>query len=217
MHERTPRLAAPSSFFRYVAEPVMGPARWLLLVLVLPLVASYFHPMWTIRMEAPQYPDGLVVEIYSHKLEAGNEGHDIQEINTLNHYIGMRPITREELRDLDWMPFAIGALILMALRVAAIGDVRSLIDLAVANLYVAGVAFGRFVHTLYGFGHDLDPRAPVTIEPFTPAIIGSKQVANFLTHSLPAAGGWMLVAFTAGVWVILLAHLVSGWRRASAS
>jgi hypothetical protein len=36
------------------------------------------------------------------------EGHDIQEINSLNHYIGIRHIDRSEFTDSDCMPLVIG-------------------------------------------------------------------------------------------------------------
>jgi len=64
------------------------------------------------------------VEIHAHKLEGGNNGQHIKEINTLNHYIGMHPIDAHDLAELGWMPFAVGILAILTLRVAAIGNVR---------------------------------------------------------------------------------------------
>ena len=43
-------------------------------------------------MFAPQYPEGLRLHIYAWKLDGGNHGQDIREINVLNHYIGMRDL-----------------------------------------------------------------------------------------------------------------------------
>ena len=63
-----------------------------LLLLALPLLLSFLFPLWRISMKAPQYPDGLYMDIWSYQLTGGNDGHDIVEINTLNHYIGMPPI-----------------------------------------------------------------------------------------------------------------------------
>lgn len=205
-------MSAPASFFAYVAEPVRKPARIALVALCVPLLMSLTHPLWQIRMVAPQYPEGLELDIYANELKAGHDGWDLNEINGLNHYIGMHEITREELRDLDWIPFALLGLAVLALRVAAIGDVRSLIDLAVLTLFVGGVSIGRFAYMLYRFGHDLDPRAPVTIEPFMPALIGEKQVANFLTSSYPRQGTWLIAVFATGVLALTTWHLVAGWR-----
>src|SRR5687767_14669742 len=92
------------------------------------LVLAFFHPPWRISMEAPQYPNGLYLDIWAYTIEGGNDGQHLAEINNLNHYIGMHTIDRAEFADLDWLPFALGILILLTLRVAVVGNVRSLID-----------------------------------------------------------------------------------------
>src|SRR5678816_3963581 len=125
-------------------------------------------------MKAPQYPDGLKMDIYSYQVVGGNDGHDVQEINVLNHYIGMHTITRDELRDLDWIPFGLVAMALLTLRAALLGNVRTMIDLSMIAAYISLVAFGRFVWMLYEFGHKLDPKAPVKVAPFMPVVIGQK-------------------------------------------
>jgi hypothetical protein len=178
---------------------------------VVPLALTATQPLWSIHMRAPQYPNGLSLDIYAHTIESGNEGRDLPEINVLNHYIGMRKIDRVELSDLDWIPFAIGALSLLALRVAAIGDVRSLIDLSVLLVYFSVFSLGRFAFKLYTYGHNLDPRAPVTVEPFTPAILGTKQIANFTTTSYPGWGTAFLGVFAVVVLGVTLWHMT---RRA---
>jgi hypothetical protein len=204
------------NFFEFLDVPLRGRGRLLLVALVVPLLASFLFPLWQISMTAPQYPDGLWLEIYSHRLAGGNHGQHIDEINNLNHYIGMARITREELRDLDWLPFGLLAMALLALRVALLGNVRALIDLSMIAAYVSVVAFGRFVWMLWTFGHELAPDAPVRIEPFMPVVIGSKQVANFMTHSMPQLGSLLLGAFTVGVWALTIAYLARGRRQARA-
>jgi copper chaperone NosL len=202
-------------FYELLDRPLHGAGRLLLALAVIPLVLSFSHPLWRIHLTAPQYPGGLTMEIYAHKLDGGNRGQHIQEINTLNHYIGMHKIDRAELSDLDWLPFAFGILALLALRCAAIGNVRALVDLAVVTTYVSGFAMARFVHKLYVFGHDLDPTAPVKVAPFTPAILGTKQIANFTTESLPRAGSLLVGLFATVVIGVTVWHLVAG-RRAAA-
>ena len=108
-------------FYAFLARPLFTRTRWLLVLLVVPLLLSFAYPLWRITMEAPQYPNGLELDIYAYKLEGGNGGQHLQEINTLNHYIGMRSLDREALGDLDWIPFALGGLAIFTLRVAAIG------------------------------------------------------------------------------------------------
>lgn len=203
-----------NDFWEYLDAPLRGRGRILLVLLVVPLLLSFAFPLWRISMKAPQYPSGLAMDIYSYQLVGGNDGHDVQEINTLNHYIGMHQITREELRDLDWMPFGLIAMALLALRAALLGNVRTMIDLSMIAAYVSAVAFGRFVWMLWEFGHHLDPKAPVKVAPFMPVVIGEKQIANFLTQSMPQLGSLLMGTFTIGVWGITAWYLWTGRRAA---
>jgi len=201
-------------FEQFLDEPVRFRSRFLLVLLVIPLLLSFTQPLWRISMEAPQYPQGLYLDVYAWKLGGGHDGHDIQEINELNHYIGMHTIARSEFADLDWIPFALGLLAILALRVAVIGKVRSLIDLAVLTGYVGAFSLARFGYKLYVFGHDLDPRAAVSIDPFMPVVLGTKQVANFTTHSWPSLGTAFLSVFALGVLATAAWHCWIGYREA---
>jgi hypothetical protein len=203
-----------AKFYDFLDRPLFPAARLALAVLVIPLVLVFTQPLWKISMKAPQYPKGLSMEIYGHKVEGGHDGKDIHEINTLNHYIGMKKIDRQELTDLDWIPFALGLLVILTLRCAAIGNVRSLVDLMVITGYISVFAFGRFIYKLYVYGHNLDPEAPFKVKPFTPAIFGSKQIANFTTTSMPQLGSILMGVFVTGVAAITVWHLVEGRRRA---
>ncbi|MFT3712052.1 MAG: hypothetical protein QM817_30795 [Archangium sp.] len=214
MHRRLRMKIYLSRFYAFLAQPLRPVSRVVLATLAVPLALAFFQPLWRISMEAPQYPAGLYLDIYAHTVEGGNGGQHLQEINTLNHYIGMRTLDRAAMTDLDWIPFALGALLIFALRVAAIGNVSSLVDLAVATFYVSAFAFGRFVYTLWVFGHHLKPDAPVKVPGFMPAVLGSKQIANFTTHSGPREGSFLLGVFVLGVLGVLLFHLVAGRREA---
>lgn len=209
-----PMQALVDRFERFLNDPLRFRSRIILALLVIPLVLSFRTPLWRISMEAPQYPQGLYMDIYTYKLTGGHDSHDITEINELNHYIGMRTINRAELSDLDWIPFALGLLAVLTLRVALIGNVRNLVDLSVLTIYVSLFALARFVYKLYVFGHDLDPHAPVRIPPFTPAILGTKQIANFTTHSWPHWGTAFMGVFALGVLVVTAWHCWVGYREA---
>ncbi|MGM0575843.1 MAG: hypothetical protein ACQEXJ_08960 [Myxococcota bacterium] len=201
-------------FYAFLDKPIDMWARVVMVLLLIPLALSFMAPIWSIRMTAPQYPEGLEMWIYSYRLDAGNDGHDIQEINTLNHYVGMRAIDEDDFADLDWIPFGLGFLGILALRAAAIGNIRTLIDITVLTGYLSLFAFGRFVKTLYDYGHDLDPKAPVDMEPFMPVVFGSEQVANFEIHSYPEVGSLWLGIFATGLVVLTLFHLIRGRIRA---
>jgi hypothetical protein len=186
------------------AEPLGPRSRWLLLMLLVPLFLALIAPIWQMRFLAPQYPDGLELVIFPYTV-AG----DVREVNTLNHYIGMAAIDQAALSDLDFLPFAIGAFALLLLRVVSIGDVRSLLDLIALYAYFGVFAFARFAYTLYVFGHNLDPKAPFQVEPFTPTLLGTGTIANFTITSLPARGSFYLAAVGAALVAILLVT----WRR----
>jgi hypothetical protein len=166
--------------------------------------------MWHINMKAPQYPEGLDLYIYSYKVDGGNDGNDVQEINVLNHYIGMAPLDRASLTDLDWIPFLFAAMIIFALRTAVIGKVSTMIDLLVMTTYAGLFGFGRLAYKLYTFGHNLDPRAPITVDPFMPVMWGQKQIANFLTEANPGLGTVYVAIFATGLTLLVLAHLFIG-------
>ncbi len=201
-------------FYAFLDRPLYLSSRVILALLVIPLILGATRPLWRISMKAPQYPAGLYLDVYTYKVDGGHKGQDIKEINTLNHYIGMRPIDRAALKDLDWIPFALGLLIVLTLRCAAIGNVRALLDLVVITGYVSAFAFGRFIYKLYVFGHELDPAAPLKIKPFTPAIFGEKQIANFSTASYPQSGTILIGVFVAGLLAIAAWHLIAGRREA---
>jgi copper chaperone NosL len=204
------------AFYAFLARPLRLEGRILLALSVIPLALAFFFPLWRISMVAPQYPGGLWLEIYSHTVNAGGDGQHLQEINTLNHYIGMKPIDRVALSDLDWLPFALGGLLVFTLRVAAIGNVRSLLDLVVLSGYAMSFGLGRFVYRLWVFGHNLDPKAPVKVAPFMPATLGHKRIANFDVTSWPGLGTFLIGVFLLTLLAVTVWHLASGRREARA-
>ena len=208
---------AMDAFYRFLDEPIFPWARIVLALLTIFVGLSFTAPMWHINMKAPQYPQGLDLYIYSYKVDGGNDGNDVQEINVLNHYIGMAPLDRAALSDLDWIPFLFAAMIILALRTAVIGKVGSMLDLLVMTTYAGAFGFGRLYYKLYTFGHSLDPRAPVTVEPFMPAMLGKKQIANFLTEAGPGLGTWYVAIFATGLTLLLVIHLIVGRKRHLAS
>jgi hypothetical protein len=197
---------------RYLNLPLdLGP-RGILLVAALLLVPTYLLPLWKLTMFAPQYPDGLRLGIYSYKLEGGNAGQDIKEINVLNHYIGMKDLVAEDFTEFKWMPFVIGALALLLLRTAVLGKLATLVDLFVVFTYFAAFSLWSFGYKLYRYGHDLAPTAAVKVPPFMPPVFGHKKLANFEVYSYPAAGSYALAA----VAVLLAAALWLAWRESRA-
>lgn len=176
-----------------IDRPIPGRGRILLTVGALLLAAAIFLPLWQIHLVAPQYQEGLDLYIYSHMLEAGNEGQDLKEINTLNHYIGMQPIEEEDFAEMRFIPFLLGGFALLALRAAFFAKVGAAVDTLVLFVYFGAFSMWRFYYQLYTYAHELDPRAPMDIDPFTPTLIGKKQIANFVQYSFPREGSALLL------------------------
>jgi hypothetical protein len=195
---------------RLLDRPVTFTARMLLAAAIVALIAGAVLPLWRISLVAPQYAEGLTLDMYAYQIVAGNNGQDLAEINTLNHYIGMKPIAQADFLEMKVLPFAIGAFVLLTLRALAVGRIISLVDLAVLFVYFGAFSLGSFAYRLYSYGHHLDPRAPMTIKPFMPVVIGSQPIANFVQTSLPLAGTLCLTAFL----LLLLAALWSSVRQA---
>ncbi|MBI5511300.1 MAG: hypothetical protein HY903_21270 [Deltaproteobacteria bacterium] len=183
--------------------------RGLVLAAAVCLLPALFTPLWKMTMFAPQYPDGLELSIYSHKLDSGRGGQDAKEINLLNHYIGMREIATEDFDEFKWMPFMIGGLVILFLRAAVLGRLGHLIDLVALFGYFSLYGMGSFAYKLYAYGHHLDPSAAVKVGPFTPPFFGYKQLANFEVYSYPGPATYALAAAGA----CLVAALFVAWRR----
>jgi len=197
---------------RFLDLPLdLGP-RALLVAAALLLLPVYFLPLWKMTMFAPQYPEGLQLAIYSHKLEGGNGGQDIKEINVLNHYIGMKDLSTAEFTEFKWMPFVVGALLLLFLRAPVHGKMSSLLDVFVLYIYFGLFSLWSFAYKLYNYGHNLSPTAAVKVPPFMPPLFGHKKLANFEVYSYPAAGSYVLAA----VALVLFVAVVSAWRQGKA-
>ena len=65
-------------------------SRITLAIAALALLAIYLVPLWRIDLHAPQYPEGLGLRIWVNQI-TGLKPNDLNSINMLNHYIGMRP------------------------------------------------------------------------------------------------------------------------------
>src|SRR5687768_3709279 len=128
-----------SAMHRILDRPVNLTGRALLLVAIVVLLLGAALPLWRIKLVAPQYAEGLTLDMYAYKIVAGNAGQDLAEINTLNHYIGMKPIAQADFLEMKVMPFALGVFALIGLRAVVVGRIIGLIDLAVLFSY-----FGAF-------------------------------------------------------------------------
>ena len=194
---------------RFLDTPLgLGPRGFLLLALLL-LLPSYLFSLYDMTMFAPQYPEGLRLHIFSYKLDGGNGGQDVKEINVLNHYIGMRELDTAAFTEFNWIPFVVGALGLLFLRTAVMGKMAHLVDTVVLYLYFGLFALWSFAFKMYTFGHNLSPTASVKVPGFTPPLFGYKKIANFEVYSYPGLGSYALGA----VALVLIVAMLAAWRQ----
>lgn len=163
------------------------------------LAGIYFVPVWFILLDAPQYPESLVMKIHVNGISG-----DLQTINGLNHYIGMKTIEPESIIELKLMPYILGFLIVMGFG-AAISGKKFMVHIWFFLLIIAGVAGAvDFYLWEYDYGHNLDPNAIIKVPGmnYQPPLIGSKQLLNFTAQSLPDIGAYL--AFAAGALVLFV-------------
>jgi copper chaperone NosL len=159
------------------------------------LILSFFFPIWYIDLEAPQYPEGIGLEIWLNKI-AGQKPNDLANINGLNHYIGMKEINPDAIPEMKIMPFIIIFLIVFGL-ISGISGKRSLVYIWIVLFFVvAAVGLYDFYMWEYDYGHNLNPHAAIKIPgmAYQPPLIGSKMLLNFNAISMPHIGSYILVA-----------------------
>lgn len=154
------------------------------------MVSAYFVPLWQILMWAPQYPEGLEMDIWINTISG-----DVKVISALNHYIGMKHIEVEMFPEFQYMIYIVGGLIGFGL-LTAISNRRMMLWIFCGLLIATGVAaLVDFWLWGYDYGHNLDPTAAINIPGMTyqPPLIGTKQLLNFTAYSGPDIGGWIFV------------------------
>jgi hypothetical protein len=184
--------------------------RVVMAVAALLLGLGLVRPLWHIGLIAPQYPEGIGLYLWAGQI-TGQKPNDLQSINGLNHYIGMKPIVPESIPELRFMPEVLGGMMVLGLLAAVAGRRRGLFLWAGLLVVFALAALADFWRWGYQYGHELDPTAAIKIPglSYQPPLIGSKQLLNFFATSWPALGGWaIMVSVFLGVGLSILE-----WRR----
>ncbi|MES2359155.1 MAG: hypothetical protein V4529_12555 [Gemmatimonadota bacterium] len=181
--------------------------RMLTAIASLALAGLFVLPLWRVQLVAPQYPEGLGMRIGISDVR-GTMPTDLDNINGLNHYIGMKHITPSAIPELRYMPWIVAALILLGLIAASVGSRKLLLTWigGFAVLAVAGLA--DFWRWEYDYGHNIDFEHAIIKIPgmtYQPPLIGVKQLLNFTAISWPDTGAWLaLAAFGLGVLAVIM-------------
>ena len=164
-------------------------SRLLMALAALIMLPAFVAPLWTIGLVAPQYPDGLGMYIYVDDI-VGHDRHDIQNINILNHYIGMQEIDPETVGALDIMPIVLAGLVITGLVVALIGTPWLMVGWLILFLVAGAAGMAEFYAWNIDYGHNLSPDAAIKIPDMTysPPIIGTEQILNIRASSWPHLG-----------------------------
>lgn len=205
------------SFFQSILGPRIPPDelqnRWgryalptvTLSVARVALLCSLFFPYWHMKLDAPQYPKGLYLNAYVNRLE----GH-VREINSLNHYIGMRPLEQAATLEKAMSVWAIIAMVLLVEGATYIHSKWAALCVLPALLFPAGFLIDLHWWMSH-FGQNLDPRAPLSssVKPFTPPILGTGVIGQFKTIAWMGWGLWLAWAAAGLSLLALLFHYLA--------
>ena len=181
------------------------------------LLGLFNFPLWNIMLGAPQYPDPLGMNIFINGIKGVSE-FDIQNIDGLNHYIGMKKIPKpEQMWEFRTFPFIIGGMAFLGVLIGFLGFFSKISYHWFMGWFILMSVLGvlgmyDFNSWLIEYGTDLDPNAimkmtnldgtPLTYEP---PLLGSKKILNFTAHSYPRLGAYMMFA---GMLLTLIAFFV---------
>jgi copper chaperone NosL len=179
-------------------------------ICALALIAVIFVPMWRIDLAAPQYPEGLTMKIYPDKV-----GGDVEIINGLNHYIGMKTIHAHDFVEFTVLPYIIGFFALLGIIVGVTRSRKLFYTFFILFVLFGILAIYDFWRWEYNYGHNLDPNAAIIVPgmSYQPPLLGFKQLLNFGAYSFPDVGGYLFLS----VGLILLVTAFLEWRKAKKS
>ncbi len=168
--------------------------RILMLLGSLCLLTLFVFPMWKIQLFAPQYPNGVTMHIWINKIGGETPG-TLQNINILNHYIGMKPIEPEAIPELKYFQYIILAMVALGVGAAIWNKRKGFLAWIILLAIIGAVGIYDFYLWEYDYGHNLDPNAPMKFpdDSFQPPLIGKKNIINFVALSLPHIGGYFIM------------------------
>jgi len=172
----------------------------LLMGAALLLIISMFLPYWSMKMNAPQYPQGLNVDVYVNRLDG-----DVSEVDALNHYLGMPKL--DEGGQLE-RSVSIAAIVVLGLLLMSGVFVHNQWAgiLALPVLLFPLIFLADLWWILYRYGHSIDPTSPLggAIDPFTPPLLGEGVVGQFSTYARLEPGFYLAlsaaVVMLVGLW-----------------
>ncbi len=157
------------------------------------LLFVFLFPIWRIDLEAPQYPEGIGLKIWVNQI-TGKYENDLENINRLNHYIGMKKIDSNSIPELTYMPYIIIFFVVTGLIFGLIGKRKLYLSWIVGIIITLLVGLYDYYMWGYDYGHNLNPHAAIKIPgmAYQPPLIGSKQILNMYSTSIPDVGTYFI-------------------------
>jgi hypothetical protein len=181
------------------------------------LLGLFIFPMWNIRLGAPQYPEPLGINIHVNGLQGESE-FDIQNIDGLNHYIGMKTLPKpDEMWEFSVFPKVVWAMAGLGILIGILGFLGKVSPIWFLVWFILMTILGTlgiydFNLWLVSYGSDLDPNAILKLAnpdgtpmKYNPPLIGHKKLLNFDAFSYPRSGG-ILLGF--GMFLTLVAYFL---------
>lgn len=167
--------------------------RILMIAGALSLLMLFVFPMWKIVLYAPQYPDGVEMHIWINKIDGTSPG-TLQNVNILNHYVGMQYIEPDSIPELQYFQYVILVMVLLGLIAAAIDQKKIFLAWTIILVILCVLGMYDFYLWEYDYGHNLSDKAPIKIPEasFQPPLIGKKMILNFTAVSLPHIAGYFV-------------------------
>jgi copper chaperone NosL len=163
--------------------------RIIFIVGAMALLGTFLAPIWRITLEAPQYPKGVTMYIWINKL-SGEEKGTLQNINILNHYVGMKMIEPESIPELKYFPKIVIAMVVLGIICGFFNNNKLWLAWGILLLLLGALGIYDFYLWEYDYGHNLADDAPIKIpgQAYQPPLIGSKMLLNFNAISYPHYG-----------------------------
>ncbi len=163
------------------------------------LLLLFVVPLWNISLTAPQYPEPVGMDIWINKITDHNPN-DIQNINILNHYVGMKDIPKD-MPEFSIFPKVIIGMVVFGLILGFIGNKKLYLVWFVVMILLGTAGMYDFYLWEYDYGHNLKENAAIKFttpdgEPmaYQPPLIGTKTILNFKAMSYPMIGTLFLLA-----------------------
>lgn len=157
------------------------------------LLLVFLVPIWKIRLEAPQFPEGINMYIWVNQITGDTES-TLQNMNILNHYIGMQKIEPDSIPELQYFPYILIFMCILGVIIGLFADRKYFMAWVVLLLLLGLLGIYDFYMWEYNYGHNLNPMAPIKVPGmvYQPPLIGSKYLLNFKAISYPVTGTYIL-------------------------